>query len=178
MKNLLIAALFLCLASSAFAQDYDGSHRKMMKKGKHGKMMHQKKMRKSFLAHLPNVTDSQKEKFKALRLSLMEKTLPLKNEIGEIKARIKTLSTSNEPNRSKLADMISEIGDLKTKMMVLRMNKKQDMRALLTKEQRIMFDSHRSKMGKRKHHKTRMLFHKCEKLNFNGLGAVSFSCVF
>lgn len=155
MKNVLIAVLFLCFASSAFAQDYDSSHRKMMKKGKHGKMMHQKKMRKNMLSHLPDVTDAQKKQFKALKLSLMEKSLPLKNEIGEMKARLRTLSTSDDPKRSKLADMIGEIGELKTKLMVLRMNQKQDMRALLTKEQRTIFDSQKSKMrsGERKHHK-------------------------
>ena len=85
----------------------------------------------------------------------MKKALSLRNEMKEKKAHLETLATKDKPSKSKLNSTIEEIGELKTKLMKLRMDKRQDIREILTEEQRIIFDTKASKM-KRKMRKHRM----------------------
>ncbi len=96
------------------------------------------------------LTDEQTAKIKEIKLSAKKEILPLKNELGEKKARLKTLSTADKVNMNEINGVIDDITSLKGRMMKIKMKKHQDIRALLTDEQRVMFDTHK---GRKKAHK-------------------------
>lgn len=98
---------------------------------------------------LPNLTDEQKEQIKAIRLNGQKEALPLRNELMEKKARLRTLTTSEDYNENSVNNTIDEISELEASLMKLRQNHRQEVREILTEEQRIIFDS-ASQRGKRK----------------------------
>lgn len=154
-RNLSLIILFFFAVGLSFSQSYDRSQRKMMKKEKMERVRHHKKMKKNFLAHLPDITEEQKKQMKEIKTSFMKDALPIKNELKEKKARLETLATEEKPSKNKLDDTIEDIGKLKTKLMKLEMNKRQEIRSILTDDQRIIFDTRAHKM-KRKMRKHRM----------------------
>lgn len=154
-RNLSLITLLLCALTFSFAQEHDRGHRKMMKKGKMERMKYHKKMKKNAFAHLPDVTEEQKKQFKEIKTDYMKKALSLRNELKEKKAHLESLATKDKPSQSKLNTTIEEIGELKTALMKLGMDKRQKIRGILTEEQRIVFDTKASKM-KRKMRKHRM----------------------
>lgn len=89
---------------------------------------------------LPDMTDEQKEKIKDLRTSMLKEISPVENELKEKKARLNTLSSAAEVDKKAMEKVIKEIGDLKTQLMLTHEFHKQDVRAILTEEQRVMFD--------------------------------------
>ncbi|MEQ9263725.1 MAG: periplasmic heavy metal sensor [Balneolaceae bacterium] len=98
---------------------------------------------------LPNLTDEQKEQIKAIRLNGQKEALPLRNELMEKKARLRTLTTSEDYNEKSVNNTIDDISELEASLMKLRQNHRQEVREILTEEQRIVFDS-ASQRGKRK----------------------------
>ncbi|RMH64459.1 MAG: periplasmic heavy metal sensor, partial [Calditrichaeota bacterium] len=78
---------------------------------------------------------------KAIRLDGMKQTMPLRNKIQELRAQLHTLQTKEAVNLKKVNALIDQIGDLKTQIMKIRAAHRQQIRALLTEEQRIIFDS-------------------------------------
>lgn len=98
---------------------------------------------------LPNLTEEQKEQIKAIKLDGQKEALPLRNEMMEKKARLRTLTTSEDYNEKSVNNTIDEISELEASLMKLRQNHRQEVREILTEEQRIVFDS-ASQRGKRK----------------------------
>lgn len=98
---------------------------------------------------LPNLTEEQKEQIKAIKLDGQKEALPLRNEMMEKKARLRTLTTSEDYNEKSVNNTIDEIAELEATLMKLRQNHRQEVREVLTEEQRIVFDS-ASQRGKRK----------------------------
>ncbi|KAA3600953.1 MAG: hypothetical protein DWQ06_09025 [Calditrichaeota bacterium] len=90
---------------------------------------------------IPDLTESQKDQIEKLRTEHMKKTLPMKNEVGEKEARLRTLTTAENVNMSKVNSVIEDIGELKTKMAKEREAHRQEIRKLLNDKQRVMFDS-------------------------------------
>ena len=87
-----------------------------------------------------NLTDEQKSEFEKIHTSTMKEALPIKNQIDEKEAELKTLETAENADLSKINKTIDEIGSLKTKLAKLHAAGKQKIRSLLTEEQRIKFD--------------------------------------
>jgi len=130
-----IAALLL-VAGSVFAQQPGMHEQGPGREGMHGcRMSKHKRM-------MPDLTEEQQEKIKALRVKHMEALKPLRNELGEKKARLRTLTTSDKVNMSEINKVIEDIGRMKTEMMKLKEQHRQEVRRLLTDEQRVMFDAH------------------------------------
>lgn len=92
---------------------------------------------------IPDLTEAQKEQMKELRVELMKAVQPLRNQMGEMKARLRTLSTSDKVNMTEINRVIDDIGKMRTQMMKLRVQHRQDVRKLLTEEQRVFFDVHK-----------------------------------
>ena len=96
------------------------------------------------LGHIiPDLTDSQKEKMKSLHVDHMQAIQPLQNEIGEMQARLRTLQTADKVNMSEIYEVIEDIGQIRNEMMKLQAAQHQEIRSLLTDEQRVFFDAHR-----------------------------------
>jgi len=157
MKNKTLVStmlvIMLMLVSVGFAQNGNGNGQQKGKKanGNKSSMYHHKKG----MNNIPNITDAQKEQIKKLRTENMKAMLPLKNSLMEKKAHLNTLSTSESVDMKAINKQIDEISKIKAKMMKQKAKMRQDVRALLTDDQRIYFDMHSGqKMGKGKgHHK-------------------------
>ena len=89
---------------------------------------------------IPNMTEDQKEKVKKLRTTLLKENSPVENELKEKEAKLNTLSSAETVDKKAMEKVIKEIGELKTKLMLAREFHKQDVRAILTEEQRVFFD--------------------------------------
>ncbi len=100
------------------------------------------------LSMIPDLTDEQREKIESLRTDMQKEMLPIKNELGEKRARLKTLSTAEKASMNDINRVIDEIGGLQTRMMKIRAAHHQKVRAELNEEQRLFFDTH---AGKRRH---------------------------
>ncbi len=101
---------------------------------------------------LPNLTDEQKEQIKAIVLNGRKETLPLRNAMREKRAELQTLRTSENYDERAVNSTISEIAELQESMMLMREQHRQEIREVLTEEQRIIFDS---RSGKRSAFKAR-----------------------
>ncbi len=71
--------------------------------------------------------------------------LPLRNQIREKNARLSTLTTSENYDKDKVNALVKEIGDLRTQMMMTKVEHRQEIRSLLNEEQQINFDLLRQK---------------------------------
>ncbi len=88
-----------------------------------------------------NLTEEQQEKIAGLRLEMQKELLPLRNQLGEKRAKMRTLATTENADLKALNRLIDESKDLQAEMAKLRLANRQQIRKLLTEEQRIMFDS-------------------------------------
>ncbi|KPK62775.1 hypothetical protein AMJ83_09845 [candidate division WOR_3 bacterium SM23_42] len=128
---LLVAALLL-VTGSAFAQPPG-----------HGPERGERQHPREHGMMIPDLTEAQKEQMKELRVEHMKALQPLRNQMGEKKARLRTLSTSDKVNMTEINRVIDDIGKMQTQMMKLRAQHRQDVRKLLTDEQRVIFDAHK-----------------------------------
>jgi Spy/CpxP family protein refolding chaperone len=106
---------------------------------------------------IPDLTDKQQEKMKDLQVEHMKMVQPIMNEIGELKAKLHTLETVKAPNMVEINKLIDDIGQQHTKIMKLKAAHMQEIRKLLTDEQRVFFDDHGPDHGREmKHHNPQM----------------------
>lgn len=97
---------------------------------------------KGMMKNIPDLTEEQTAKIEALKTPHMKEMLPLKNQMAEKKAQLTTLTTAEKADMDAINKKIDEIGALKTQMMKKREAHKQEIRKILTEEQRLMFDMH------------------------------------
>jgi len=93
-----------------------------------------------------NLTAEQKEAFKQGMMATQKKLQPLRNELGELKARQRTLMTAESPDLNAIDKNIEKMGDLKAEMEKIQSRQRIEMRSKLTDEQRLKFDMHRGEM--------------------------------
>lgn len=91
---------------------------------------------------IPDLTDQQLEQMKSMRTEHMKEMQSLRNQIAEKKARLRTLSTADKVNMAEINRVIDEMGEMKTQMMKMREQHRQNVRKMLTDDQRVFFDSH------------------------------------
>jgi len=87
-----------------------------------------------------NLTDDQKQKIEKLQFDHQKKVLGLKNQLGEKRAKLRTLTTADTPDTKAINALVDEMGALKTQLMKERVNMQLSIRALLTDEQKLKFD--------------------------------------
>ncbi len=90
---------------------------------------------------LPDLTEAQTAKIKTLRTEMLKQINPIKAEMREKRAHLQTLSIAEKVDMAAINKTIDEIGALKTKIMKIHAKFRQDFRALLTDDQRVVFDS-------------------------------------
>lgn len=88
-----------------------------------------------------DLSEEQTTKVEKLHLDLQKETLPLRNKIREKNAQLNTMITEGE-NKTRVDQLVEEIGSLRTEIQKLRMNTHLKVRGLLTDEQKIKFDNH------------------------------------
>ncbi len=99
-----------------------------------------------------NLTDSQKEEIKSLKVSLAKEMTPIKNELGIKMAELKAASTGDNVDSKAVYKLIDEISDLKSEIAKKHFSNKQKVRNLLTDEQKVKFDSRAGKGHRGGHH--------------------------
>jgi Spy/CpxP family protein refolding chaperone len=95
------------------------------------------------------LTQEQKDQIKTIRTAQMKKALPLRNQINEQKAKLRTLTTGDKIDTKSAQKVLAKIEGLKTELAKQMVRNRLDIRNVLTEEQRIMFDARSSKMGQK-----------------------------
>ena len=96
-----------------------------------------------------DLTDEQQEQMRSMRVKTQKELLPIKNKLGENKAKMKTLSTVDNVDLKAINKLIDESSKLEASMAKLQMANHQEIRKLLTDEQRVMFDSRDFRGGRK-----------------------------
>lgn len=136
-KTVLLSLLLVGMTGTALAQQPPD---RVMKKERMEKM---REMRQHHdrMPRIPDLTDQQKEQIKDIMLTTRQAVLPLQNQMREKAARLKTLRTAEKVDMEAVNSVIEEIGDIRTQIMKTRVASEQEIRELLTEEQRVIFDS-------------------------------------
>lgn len=150
LNLILITALLLGLVSSGFAQRGQGKGMQMNNE--------QRGMKQHMMCqNIPDLTDEQETKIEAFRIQHLKSTTSLRNQYQEKRARIRTLTTGDNINLDQAKKIADEIGTIKAKMLKNRLDHHNNIRNVLTEEQRVYFDakSHHRFQGKKfgKHHR-------------------------
>lgn len=88
-----------------------------------------------------NLTDEQRAKVEEIHLNGQKGMIPLRNNIQEKNAQLRTLKMSNDYDEAAANALIEEIGELRTAMMAMRTGHQQQVREVLTEEQLIKFNA-------------------------------------
>jgi Spy/CpxP family protein refolding chaperone len=102
--------------------------------------------------NIPNLTDEQREQIRKSVIENREKMLPLQNQLREKHARLRTLTTGNTVNIRDAEQVIDEVTVIQSRMMKNRINHRNEIRNILTDEQKVVFDT----MGQRRVMQQRM----------------------
>ena len=149
MKTLhyLSVAAIACLLTGqvTIKAQQPGSDSKNEHRQRIGNMNLEKKHRQE----IPNLNDEQKTKIKDLRLAHYKEVQPLHNQMGELKAKQKTLSTAEKSDLKLINANIDEITKVQNLLMKSGAQLSQQIRALLNDEQRIAFDKKKNRMGQK-----------------------------
>jgi Spy/CpxP family protein refolding chaperone len=94
-----------------------------------------------------NLTEDQRTQMKSLRLKMQQEMLPIRNKIGENRAKLRTLSTVENADLKAINKVIDNNSQLTANLAKLHAANRQTVRNLLTEEQRIMFDSRDFRRG-------------------------------
>lgn len=100
---------------------------------------------------IPDLTEEQEEQLQKIRIEHLKVMLPLRNQLAEKEARLRTLSTADDVDMKKINQTIEEIGEIRVQMMKQRAVHQQEIRKLLTEKQRVFFDSHPPRQHRRAH---------------------------
>jgi Spy/CpxP family protein refolding chaperone len=84
----------------------------------------------------PDMTPEQREKMDGLRTALVKEMLPLRTDLRVKEIELGALWRADEPDAKKIIAKVKEIGALREKMEITRINHRFEMRKLLTPEQR------------------------------------------
>jgi len=127
------------------APDSDKNANRDMKPG------FKKEMRQGTPGHqgIPGLTDDQKAKMKDIRMASYKELKSLENQLGELRAKEHTLATADKPDLNAINANIDDITKVQNKIMKAKAAAHQQVRALLTDEQKMVFDSQKEKFGQK-----------------------------
>ena len=96
---------------------------------------------KGMMMQMLDLTEDQQAQMEKLRVEHMKQMLPSRNKVQEKEAQKRTLETSEKVDMKAVNKLIDEISDIKTEMAKNRAKHHQDVRNILSEEQRVKFDS-------------------------------------
>lgn len=95
-----------------------------------------------------DLTDEQQTALTTMRTEHMKQCQPLRNEMNEMRARMHTLQTADKADMKVINQQIELMSDKRTELMKLRATHRQQVRAMLTDDQRVIFDAHKRGMNR------------------------------
>lgn len=137
----LTVAMLLFVNSNLFAQRGMGNNQD----DRPGRNNHE------FCQNIPDLTPEQDAKIKELRVDLLKKVNDLQNQLNELRAKKHTLMTTDKADLNAINSIIDQMTSIQNKLMKERAKHHQDVRSLLTEEQKVIFDS-RPGRGNRGNH--------------------------
>lgn len=90
-------------------------------------------------------TENQQERMKELRLESTKKIQPLRNELNELRAKQRTLTTAEKADLKAIESNIEKMAGVQVEIQKIMAKQHQEIRSMLSDEQRIKFDGMRSK---------------------------------
>ncbi|MFP4619936.1 MAG: Spy/CpxP family protein refolding chaperone [Bacteroidales bacterium] len=90
---------------------------------------------------IPDLTADQQEELKALRVDQMEQMTQFRNNLTEKRATLRKLQTQENPDMEEINNIIEEMGEIRTEMHKTGAEHHQEIREILTDEQRAFFDA-------------------------------------
>ena len=146
LKTVAIALTLVGLTGLAFAQQ--GSQKNNSDRME---KMRDARLSKDRMVAIPGLTEQQKEQIREVMLETRKEILPLQNQLREEKARLKTLRTAENADIDAINSQIEQISGTRAAMMKARLASEQEVRALLTDDQLVVFDSRRQMQNMCKH---------------------------
>ena len=90
---------------------------------------------------IPNLTDEQQQKINDLRVKHIKDVTPLKNELGEKKARMRTLQSAEKPDLNAINKLIDEMAAVRAQIQKKAAAHRVEVASLLTDEQKVFFNA-------------------------------------
>lgn len=147
LKSATLALLVTVLGCQVYAQPGQGRQQSRKGEPRHECHMQRDSMVPGEQCGIPGLTPEQEKSIKKSKLAFQKEATALKNQLAEKKAHLRTLNTAEKPDNAAIDKTIDEIAALKAQLMKNRNSHYQEVRAVLTDEQKIFFDS---KGGKHK----------------------------
>ena len=98
---------------------------------------------------LLNLTDEQDAKITELRTKHLQEVTPLRNQLNEKRARLRTLQSDSNPDLNAINKTIDEMGELRTQIQKKGAAHRAEVASQLTDEQKVLFNSRKSgRMGR------------------------------
>ncbi|BDX39308.1 hypothetical protein CYCD_26630 [Tenuifilaceae bacterium CYCD] len=99
----------------------------------------------NFECRIPNLTDEQQKKIQELRVQHIKEITPLKNELGEKRAHLRTLESAEKPDLNAINKTIDEMSAIRAQIMKKSAAHRIEVASLLTDEQKVFFNAHHGK---------------------------------
>ena len=97
--------------------------------------------------NLPDLTEEQQSSIRQIHLDFQKQTLQMNNQIREKEAQLRTQMTNEKVNQGQIDKLVEEIGALNTSVAKARTATHMKVRAVLTEDQRILFDQRGMRRG-------------------------------
>lgn len=136
-KTVALALTLVGLTGVTFAQSGTRNNNERMER------MREMRQPGNRMFAIPDLTDEQKEQIRTVMTETRKEMLPLQNQVREKSAQLLTLRTAENADMNAINAMVEEISSLRAAMMKNRLASEQEIRALLTDDQRVIFDSRR-----------------------------------
>ena len=99
------------------------------------------------------LTEDQRKKRQSIRMKTAKDVLPLKNQLGEKKAHLRTITTVDKPDMNEINKTIDEMAALRTQIEKKKIAARMEIRGLLNDEQRLKFDTRDERKDRHMKHK-------------------------
>lgn len=146
LLTLIISALSMPVLAQRYSKDWNRDQR-FNQQGQFDRNWNGNR-HQMMMARL-DLTADQQEQVDQLYLENQKEMLPLRNDLREKQARLRTLNTAANYDQNAVNSLIDEIGEVRTDMMKKRAGHRQEIRSLLTDEQRIIFDTRQNRRNGR-----------------------------
>ena len=136
----ILLAMVMLTAADAFAQRGRGYYGQGTGRA-FEEMPERTTEKQGFCSNLPGITQEQLDKIDALHVEKLKENQQLRNQLNEKRARLRTLSTADQPDSKAIDATIDEMAALRATIQKNNMARMQEIRQLLTDEQRVVFDA-------------------------------------
>ena len=146
MKTRILIALALGVATSITVNAQSQKMQPYL--GKSPKEVRQVTRPEGFTMPKMGLDDKQREEIGKIRTEQVKERTQTRNLLKEKRAKLEVLQTADKPDMKEINKVIEEIASIRAQEMKAMAANRQKIRGLLTEEQRVYFDAHRTHRGK------------------------------